>query len=419
MSLISPEYDVVVVGARVAGATTAMLLARRGLRVLLLDRSRLPSEIAQGHFVYRQAPRRLRDWGLLERILETDCPPVTSLTMDVGDFPLRSTDLSVDGVPWGIGPRRGVLDKILLEAAVDAGVEVHDQTAVQDVLTERGRVVGVRVRSAWTSAPTKIWARVVVGADGRHSRIAEAVRARTIHAMEPLTCWYFSYWSGVPMDGIELHVRQRRAMFIFPTNDHLTAVFVAFPNHEFARVRAHPESALMAALDQVPGLAERVRAGAREERMYGTADVPNFIRQAAGPGWALVGDAVSHKDPMLALGISHALQDAELLARSLHAGLSGSVTLDTALQEYSIERSTAAEADYRENLQWARLDAPTPEVLALRSALRDRPEDARLFALANFDAIPRERFFNPQTMARILSDGPASREHLVARDRAA
>ena len=244
--------------------------------------------------------------------------------MDVGDFPLVARDLSVDGVPWGIGPRRGVLDKILLEAAIEAGVEVRDEVAVDGVLTENGRVAGISGRSASTGAPLRVRARLTIGADGRNSRIAQAVSAPMYEQVPTLACWYFSYWSGVPVDGIELRLKGRRAIFVFKTNDDLTAVFVAFPIAEFSRVRADPEASIMAALDLTPELAERVRGGRREERMYGAADLPNFLRKPYGPGWALVGDAGCHKDPMLALGICHALHDAELLAECGQRGPLGS-----------------------------------------------------------------------------------------------
>ena len=134
--------------------------------------------------------------------------------------------------------------------------------------------------------------------------------------------------------------------------------------------------------------------------------MPNIVRKAAGSGWALAGDAACHKDPMLALGVCHALQDAELLATLADEGLSGRRPLDQALTAYDIRRRTASMADYTVNLQMARLEPPSREVLALRAALRDRPEDSRLFAMAAFDVIPRETFFNPENLARIM--GPVT-----------
>jgi glycine/D-amino acid oxidase-like deaminating enzyme len=123
----STDFDVVIVGARCAGASTARLLARHGQRVLLVDRAKLPSEIAHGHFIHRHGPRRLQHWGVLERIVASGCPPVSMVTIDLGDFPLQARDLWLDGVAWGYGPRRGVLDAIMLDAAIEAGVEVHDE----------------------------------------------------------------------------------------------------------------------------------------------------------------------------------------------------------------------------------------------------------------------------------------------------
>src|SRR5262245_12928675 len=124
------DYDAIVVGARCAGASTAMLLARRGHRVLLVDRSRFPSEIPHGHFIHRHGPVRLARWGLLDQITASGCPPVTSLTSDFGDFRLVAENLVVDGIAWGYGPRRSVLDTILVEAAVAAGAELQQGVAV-------------------------------------------------------------------------------------------------------------------------------------------------------------------------------------------------------------------------------------------------------------------------------------------------
>jgi flavin-dependent dehydrogenase len=132
-------YDAIVIGARCAGATTAMLLAREGFDVLLVDRASFPSEIPHGHFIHRHGPPRLARWGLLDRVLDTGCPAVTSITMDLGDFPLTGEDLVVDGVPVGLGPRRAALDKVLVDAAVEAGAELREGFPVDDLTFEDGR----------------------------------------------------------------------------------------------------------------------------------------------------------------------------------------------------------------------------------------------------------------------------------------
>jgi flavin-dependent dehydrogenase len=122
-------------------------------------------------------------------------------------------------------------------------------------------------------------------------------------------------------------------VFAFPTNDGLCGLFVAWSFAELATVRADIERQLRAAIDEVPDLAERVRAGRREERLYGMSDLPNFLRKPYGPGWALVGDAGCHKDPYLALGICDAFRDADLLVEAVDEGLSGRQPLEQALAD--------------------------------------------------------------------------------------
>lgn len=393
------DYDALVVGARCAGASTAMLLAQRGHRVLLLDRARFPSDIMHGHFIHRHGPLRLARWGVLDRIAASGCPPVSTLVSYFGDFRLVARNLEVDGVAWGYGPRRAVLDKILVDAAVAAGAELRERTAVESLLTDGDRVLGVR-----TSGSTPITARLTIGADGKHSRVAQAVEAPVYEAVPTLACWYFTYFRDVPDVSFEMHVLpQRRAVFAHRTNDDLLAVFVGWPIKAFASVRADLEASFLAVLDQAPGLGERVRAGRRVERFYGTGDMPNFLRRPFGPGWALVGDAGCHKDPFLALGVCDALRDAELLADAAHDGLSDNRPLELALANYERCRNEATLPDYRENVQMAAFGPIPPDALRLRQALRNRPDDVTSFFLARYGRIPHEVFFNPQNMQRLLA----------------
>jgi flavin-dependent dehydrogenase len=404
------DYDVVVVGARCAGATTAMLLARRGHRVLMVDKSRFPSEVPQGHFVYRHGLPRLKRWGLLDAIIASGCPPVTTLTTHFGDFSLVARDLVVDGVPWGLGPRRRVLDQLLIAAALRAGAELVEDFAVADVLRDGDRVVGVRGRAAGAASEVQVRASLTVGADGMRSRIARAVDAPRYQEVAPLTCWYFSYWSGVPDIGMHYHVqKERRALFVFPTSDDLYAVFAGFPIEEFAQVRSDIEGSFRAAFGRMGAVGQILLSARREERFYGTADVPNFLRTPLGPGWALVGDAGCHKDPYQALGICDALRDAELLADATHAALVGERPWPEALASYQARRDQAVLPDYQENMQMARLLPVPVDVLQLRAALRDRPRDATQFFKAYGRMIPREEFFNGPNLDRILPS--LSRDH--------
>ena len=220
--------------------------------------------------------------------------------------------------------------------------------------------------------------------------------------MPTLTCWYFSYWSGVERTGLELYVHDRRAIFAFPTNDDLMGVFAVWPIAELPRVRADIEGEFMAVVDAVPEFAERLRRGRREERFLGATQLPNFLRTPGGPGWALVGDAACHKDPYMALGICDALRDAELLADAAAAGLTGRLPLDEALADYQRRRDEATLPGYRENLVAAELK-PAPEQRGLVAALRGDQAAANHFFMAREGMVPPETFFNPENLGRVMA----------------
>lgn len=192
-------------------------------------------------------------------------------------------------------------------------------------------------------------------------------------------------------------------MLAFPSNDGLHAIFIAWPIAEFGAVRKDIEGRFLEVVQRVPDLAGPIEAGRREERFYGTADLPNFYRVSSGPGWALVGDAGCHKDPYLALGITDALRDAELLADAAHEGFSGVRSLEEALAAYRQRRDAASKVDYDQNIQAARLGPPPEDMKTLLAALRDREDDARQFFLARQGLIPPETFFNPANMQRIMA----------------
>jgi flavin-dependent dehydrogenase len=400
-------YDVIVIGARCAGASTAMLLARAGMHVLLVDRAELGSDIPHGHFVQRHGPARLAAWGLLDSILATNCPAVTSMIQDFDDFPLAGHDLVVDGVPFAVAPRHGRLDAVLAEAAVAAGAELRDRFAVVDYTRDGDRITGIVGRDARTGARATEQASIVVGADGRNSGLAHSVGATACESAPTATCWYFSYYSGVSCPGLELYARPDHVIFAFPTNDELVGLFVGYPSGDLARVRADVEANMLDAVDRIPGLGERIRAGDREERFYGATQLPNFIRTPHGPGWALVGDAGCHKDPFMALGICDALRDAELLADALGDGLGGRRPLDAALAGYERLRNAATLPDYHLNLAMARFEPIADDHRRLRAALRHDQESTNHFYRATQAMVGPETFFNDANLGRIIMAGAA------------
>lgn len=395
-------YDAIVIGARCAGSPTAMLLARQGYKVLLLDRATFPSHLPHGHFVQRGGPRQLHQWGLLDDLIAAGCPPVTTFKQDTTHSVIVGRDLEIGGVAFGYGPRRDVLDKILVDAAVAAGAELRDKFSVQEIIMDGDKVAGIRGRDNDGGPTVTERAQIVIGADGRNSMLARAVRAPAYEARPTLMCYYFSYWSGVPDDGLEIYVKDRRIIVAHPTTDQLLAVFVGWPIEEFHQVRADIEGNHARALALAPELAERVRMGRREERFFGSGDLPNFFRKPCGPGWALVGDAGHHKDPFLALGVSDAFRAAELLAAALDDGFSGGRLLDEALAGYEKQRNEMAMADYQLNLRMASF-SPPPEIVQLAAALQGHQEDTNRYFLARDGMLPREEFFNPENLQRIMA----------------
>ena len=398
---MSNEYDAIVVGARCAGSSTAMLLARKGYRVLLLDRASFPSDTLSTHYIHQPGISFLKQWGLLDKVIESNCPPVSHYTLDVGYFALKGSPPSVDGVADAYAPRRKVLDQILVDAAVEAGIELRERFSVNELITDGKRVVGVRGHSAGGAMVTEK-ARLVIGADGLHSLVARSVGASVYDDRPTLTCVYYTYWSDVPIEGVELYSRPGRMIIAAPTNDGQTLTIVYWPHAAFHEVRANIEGNFMEALDLAPGLAERVRGGTRSEQFRGSADLPNFFRHSYGPGWALVGDAGHHKDPILALGITDAFRGADLLAEAVDAGLSGRQSPIGALADYQRVRDELAAPGFESTYQFAKLEPPSPEMQQLFAALRENQEQTNRFFGTFAGTVPGVEFFAPENIESIF-----------------
>jgi flavin-dependent dehydrogenase len=396
-------YDVIIIGARCAGSPTAMLLGRKGYRVLLVDRAVFPSNIMSSHFVHVPGVARLKRWGLLDSVTASNCPPVRSLSVDLGSFSLTGYFPSLDGIDTAYGPRRIMLDKILVDAAVEAGAELREEFTTEEVLLEDGRVTGIRGRTRnGTSVIEK--ARFVIGADGLHSIVARAVGASKYQEKPTVTCAYYTYWSGVSVAGAEVYPRDNLFVVAFPTNDDLVCNLIEWPKEKFPVVRADIEGQFLQALESAPGLAERIRGGKRAERFVGTVDLPNFFRKPSGPGWALVGDAGYHKDPNLAQGISDAFRDAEALAKAVDDGFSGRQPLEDALEEYERQRNEAAMPAFDLNFQFATLQPLPPEIQDLFRALRGNQIETDRFIGALVGTVPIPEFFAPMNIQRILAE---------------
>ena len=400
-------FDVIVVGARCAGSPTAMLLARKGYKVLLVDRATFPSDTISTHLVWPHGAEALKRWGLLDRLEQTSLSRICRrMAFDVGPFVLRGTVPDANDGYGGLCPRRTVLDHLLVSAAAEAGAVVREGFSVEGLLFEGDRVVGISGRSEG-GRTVEERARLVIGADGVHSMIAKAVRAPEYQARPVLACAYYSYFSGVDQQDLELFVREGTAFGGAPTSHGLTLVMVNWPTAMFPTVRSDIEGHFVRSLDMAPDFAARVRAGTREERWYGTAGVPNYFRKPYGEGWALVGDAGYCKDPMTAQGISDAFIDAESMCETVDAGLSGRGALDRLFAEHESARNERVGAMYEFTQQFATLEPPPEPMQQLFGALRTNQNATNAFFSAITGAISLSDFMSPENLGRIMSAASA------------
>ena len=394
-------YDAIVVGARCAGSSVSMLLARKGYRVLLVDRAGFPSDTISTHIVWQSGMASLHRWGLLEPLARTGCPLIPAVRFDLGPFALIGSAPPIDGVYQCFAPRRTVLDKLLVDAAAEAGVEVREHFSVQEIVMDGNRVTGIKGRTPQGAVVTE-HARIVIGADGVHSTVAASVRAPEYNTKPGVTCWYYTYFSGVPIDGIEFYGREKRAIGAIPTHDGLVCCVTIWPRSEFQNYRSDVEGNYNATVNLAENLAGRVRAGKRVERFYGMSDVPNFYRKPYGPGWALVGDSGYHKDPICGRGISDAFWSAELLADAIDDGFSGRRPLDEALAQYEHVRNGETAAMYEFNFGMATLEPPPPDMLQILTALRKNQEQTNRFVGTIAGTVDVADFFSPENTRKIL-----------------
>jgi 2-polyprenyl-6-methoxyphenol hydroxylase-like FAD-dependent oxidoreductase len=386
-------HDVIIVGARCAGAPTAMLLARKGYRVLLVDRASFPSDTLSTHIIWPHGAEIMDEWGLLDRLAATGCPPIAlNLIFDVGPFALKG----------GFCPRRTVLDTLLVDAAVQAGAELREEFTVESLVWDGDRVAGINGHSR-TGGTIEERARVVIGADGVHSLVAKAVRAPEYDTKPPLATNYYSYYSGFVADDLEQYVRDYQAVGCFRTHDGLTLIAVLWPSSRFDEIRTDIEGHVWKVLESTPSVAARLRDARRETKWFGTAGVPNYFRRPYGPGWALVGDAGYVKDPITAQGISDAFIDAKHLTAALDDGWSARRPLDDALAEHQSLRDQRAKPLYDFTCQLARLEPPPPEMQQLFAALRGNQEATNQFYSAITGSSPLPAFMNPDNLGRIMT----------------
>ena len=339
------RHDVVVVGARAAGAATALLLARLGHDVVLLDRAVFPADTLSTHQLARTGVVQLQRWGLLQAVLASGAPAIRRVTFTAAGESVTRAIKHKAGVDLLVAPRRYILDTIVAEAAASAGVDIRFGVTVTGVrLDDTGRAAGVYGHDR-TGAPLEIDARFVIGADGLGSRVARSVRAEVIEKRGDDGAAQYAYFAGLPWNGIELFIADRAMAGVFPTHHGEACIWICTPSTDARAARRRTASraeAFTAQLERAaPELAARLRAGRRTSPVTGMMRSPNQLRKPHGPGWALVGDAGYHRDPITGHGLSDAYRDAELLAVALHQTLRGDTDDTRALAGYQHRRDHA------------------------------------------------------------------------------
>jgi flavin-dependent dehydrogenase len=366
------RHDVVVVGGRVAGSATAMLLARLGHDVVVLDQASFPSDTISTHSIARSGVVQLRRWGLLEEVLDSGAPAIRQVSFHAAGETVTRTIKDKAGVDCLVAPRRYVLDTILVTAAERAGAEVRPGVTVTGLQRDgRGRVTGVSGHDH-TGRPVELGARVVVGADGLRSRVARLVGAPLQEVRPAGGAAQYAYYTGIPWSGIEFFVAAGSFAGVFPTHDGQACIWVCTPTADATavrrRTRSRPEAFGRLLERSAPQLAKRLRQARRTSPVQGMLRQPNQLRQAAGPGWALVGDAGYYRDAITAAGISDAFHHAELLAVALDQALDGNAEEATALAAYQAQRDQALREIFELTCRLAAYP-PVPTFIALQKQL--------------------------------------------------
>jgi 2-polyprenyl-6-methoxyphenol hydroxylase-like FAD-dependent oxidoreductase len=421
-------FDAIVIGARCAGASTAMLLGRRGHRVLLLDRASFPSDVISTHFLWPHGASYLNRWGLLDRV-KAETPSFTQLKLVnegialTGSVPLellKQQFQTLHGDDTGLvqsylSVRRRVLDDILVNAAGAANVDVRQGCAVERLLMEGDRVVGVACRGK-DGTLFEERARVVVGADGRNSFVARSLDLQKFDRRKRCTFAYWSYFSGFSLPEAQIHRRGRLAAAIVPTNFAQNMVLIWGPGEWFESFKRDIAGNHQRALDYVcPELGAMVRDSTREERFYGTADQDAYLRPLSGPGWVLVGDAECFKDQCTATGMTHAFRDAELVAAAIDQSLSGRASFEDSFKTYESRRRSQSSAAYYDYVcTLAEMKPLRHDELLLFVALRSNQGETDRLIATHADVAPVADFFTSSNLFQLLEQArESSNEHPI------
>ena len=350
------DFDVIIVGARVAGSVLATLLGQQGHRVLLLDKSHFPSDTLSTHFFRAHALRVFERLGVLDEIQDA-APHLTTLWNYIdGHVISDSVEAPEEHLSYFLCERRITLDWILFQRVErEPNVEIHQGATVRELIWQEGRVAGVRWREA--NGMNEARARVVIGADGFYSTLARSLEPAYETQFPVQRCMYYTYFQGIePLAEntfAEHHFVGDTLTYVFPTDANLTLVALSMPIDEFSSFKKEPLKRLSTHLDSLPLLAPRLRVAEVAAKVKGAGNIPCYQRVPYGPGWALVGDAHQVMDPWSGMGIDHATTHASMLADSLHHYLRDESPWEVSMGEYHTQARKWSEKTYRRTSTYA------------------------------------------------------------------
>jgi 2-polyprenyl-6-methoxyphenol hydroxylase-like FAD-dependent oxidoreductase len=416
------RYDVVVVGARCAGAPLAALLARGGARVALVERASFPSDTLSSHLFEADALAFLDRLGVIEGLRATGAPLVGRTDTRVEDvrleleLPLREGD--VGGMA---SVRRRLLDPLLVHAAEESGAEVRTTAEVTALVRDGGRVAGVRVGGGEGQGDAaELRARLVVGADGRHSTVAKLCGARRYNVTPNRRLLYWAFFEGADMGAEPTFLSHRwgeRFILGIPSDGGLYQVLIWPEIDELEDFRSDPAAAFLAHACACEPIAAALADARQVGKVLGAVRWEGFFRDASGPGWVLSGDAGHFKSPAPGRGIGDAFMQAQSLAGAIAGALDGSdAVLDAATSRWGRDRDREFAEHY-----WLAYDleerGAVPAVLVeILRGLHSRGEAGKFFDLLNHRVRP-SRLLTPSRVmgatARLLATGRTNRRALL------
>ena len=382
--MTTPEHvDAIVVGARCAGSSAAIALARAGRRVVALDRVAFPADTLSTHLIWPGGVAELQALGALERVRALGAPPLPRALAGAGELVIRGDYTPVDGIDHALCVRRPGLDAALVETARATGAEVRERCTVTELVHDGGRVAGVRYRDG-DDGERELRATLVIGADGRRSSVARLVAAqRPYRERASGRACFFAYWEDTRTEWRATAAQWREGPELgtaFPCDDGLALVLLQPPEARAGAFRTDLAGEYAQTVRSIPALAQRLEGCRQATKVRSATGIASYFRRSTGPGWALAGDAGHFKDPVTAQGIRDALRYGRRLGEVAAPLLEDPTALDRALRAWERER----ERDCLEVYQWtnllARGEPLSPLEIELYRAAQDDPQLARRMA---------------------------------------